>query len=755
MYPHRSSASVDTVAPSPAPSPSDDQIPEARDPWWKRPKFWLAVMVVGFFVISLYSGVVSYADLQTQNSTDAGIITQAVSSTASGHNAPFYESYDCIVKSRCSFLLVHPGFVLYLAVPFYDLAASTLTLFALRAALVAGAAVPLYWLTRQVTRSPGKGLLAAGLFLVWAPSYVGDAFSTHLESLLPIELFTIAALWVAGRYRLALLVAVVTFLTFEVYPLFTFLLGAFFLYPYLERPVRARWREWRTKTEDHRSLRAWISAGWADVREALRVREVRYILVLMAASVAAYVALSLFINVWGYQVLGVAAPPVGPGITGIFSNPSSPSPQSLGTILTSAQTLRTAEYWVILYGLVAFIPLLSPRALIISLPWIGWTFLTDSNRFSTLGHQYSLVAAGPLFIGLAYGLQRVRVARPSGTPNSTTVTAGASPGGAAGPARSSWREQLPSGRFWVGALTFVVVANIFLAPINPAVPALGLVPGAPFQPNYFDHSLEISPSFPWVEKLVSVIPTDATVLAASAVFPLLVNDPHAYVLTPPDRSNFTNLPFNDKTGPEYALLGTAGLDTLGPDLTRNLSNPALYGLRAYVGDTTVGELLLYQKGYVSSAEVFGPAVPALAGTYVPGAGLVAGPRGIEATNISAPSRRVIESIKGPNRTGLIWTGPYQFLVPGNYTVRVQVAATGIDRTTDPTARVLLISVDGFSGTPVNDTLDASDFVSGEWITVTLNFTLIDPLPNVNVDGFAQGDQFSLAVDSISIAPDTM
>jgi uncharacterized membrane protein len=119
------------------------------------------VFVIAFFVFSLYSGIVAYADLQTQNSIDTGIFTQALASTIHGHVAPYYESYDCMVKARCSFLLVHPGLVLYAAVPFYALVPSTLTLFALRAFCVATAAIPLYWLTRRITGSPWKGLLAA------------------------------------------------------------------------------------------------------------------------------------------------------------------------------------------------------------------------------------------------------------------------------------------------------------------------------------------------------------------------------------------------------------------------------------------------------------------------------------------------------------------------------------------------------------------------------------------------------------------
>jgi uncharacterized membrane protein len=746
----RSSLLVSSTVSSPTASGCSENHSESPGPVWRAPRFWLAVFVIAFFVFSLYSGIVAYADLQTQNSIDTGIFTQALASTIHGHVAPYYESYDCMVKARCSFLLVHPGLVLYAAVPFYALVPSTLTLFALRAFCVATAAIPLYWLTRRITGSPWKGLLAAGLFLLWAPSFVGDAFSLHLESLLPLEMFSIAALWVAGRYRLALLVAVVSFLTLEVFPLFTFLLAAFFLFPYVEGPLRRQWRRWRWGESAGSTTPSILALTLDYGRSIWRVREVRYLLILMGASVAAYVALALFINVWGYEVLGVAAPIVGPGIGGVFANPSSPPAQPIGTILLSSQTVATAEYWLILYALVAFIPLLSPRALILSFPWIGWTFLTDSARFSTIGHQYSLVAAGPIFIGLAYGLQRVRWGRSDAVP----ADAGHSTPAATGDAerrRASWRSRRwPVGTLWMGALAIVVVANGILAPVNPLLPALGIVLGAPFEPDYFHHSLEIDPSFEWVEDLVSLIPTGATVGATSIVFPFVANYPDAYLLVAPTITNTTNLPFNLSGGPRYTLVTAGSLHSLYPSLVQNVSNPLVYGLRGYVASTYQGPVLLYEKGYTSTAESFGPGVPWIPATYGPGNGMNPGGRGVVVANSSALFGQVIQSVHAANGTGLVWNGPDLYLPSGNYTVMIRVMESGANLTVDPKGHALRIAIGGFGASPVNQTFLASSFTPGQWENLTFNFSLVSPLPEVNVQGYLPNDRFSVAMASVLI-----
>ncbi|MGD0588497.1 MAG: DUF2079 domain-containing protein [Thermoplasmata archaeon] len=710
-------------------------------------------MVVGFFAISLYFGFVGYIDFQLQNPTDAGIITQAVASTTHGHVTPFYESWDCLHKSRCSFLLVHPAFVLYAAAPFYLLAPSTVTLFALRSAVVAVAAIPLYWLTRQVTRSPGKGLLAAGLFLVWAPTFAGDAFSLHLESLFPLELFLLAALWQSGRYRLGLAVAAVAFLTYEVSPLFVFLVGLFFLSPFITRAFRDRWDRWRSERATGRSTRWSLSLWLGTVREGWRTREVRYLFVLMGASVAAYIALSLFINVWGCEILGVACPSIQPGIGGVFSNPSSPGFHSLGTILQSSQTISTAEYWLILYALVAFVPLLSRRALILSVPWIGWTFLTVGSNFTTIGREYSLIAAGPIFIGLAYGLDRIPIEWLRASPLAkleVSTTTGRRVDSSFRPVRR--RRARFSRTAWVGTLAVVVIANGLLMPINPALSDLGLAPRTPFTPNYFDHSLEISPGFEWVEQLLSTVPPTATIVAPAPLFPLVANYPHAYLWAANFQMNASNLPFNVSGGPQYALVSSGLLGSLGPELFRNLSDPLLYGMRAYVGISPLGPIMLYEKGYSLPSTLFGPEGAQTGATFLPGMGLTTGPKGVQATNSSSPSGRVIESVNGTNRTGLVWSGPGVIVVPGNYTLNVEVVVTGANLTLHPKHGALRVTVEGFGGIPANETFTESYFTSGEWTNLTFDLSLPNPLANVNVEGFLESAQLSVAVASVSLEP---
>ena len=733
-----------SASPSVAPAPPR---------WWQRPRFWLAVLVVGFFAVSSWAGFAAYSNFQFANNTDAGIVTQAVASTTFGRHPVFFESYDCMAKARCSFLLVHPGLVLYGAVPFFALWPSTITLFLLRSGLVALSAVPLYWLTRQVTGSAAKALLAAGLFLVWAPSFLGDAFSLHLETILPLELFTLAALWQAGRYRLGLAVAAVSFVTIEVAPIFTFLVGAFFLAPLAWAAARRLWPRWHGEGSVGVRLKSWFSRLRETLRQGFRRTDVRYALVLMGASVGAYIVLYTFMNVWGAAALGVMTPPVGPGVSGVFANNSSPAAVSIGILLTSPQTIYTAEFWLVLYATLAFIPLLSPRALILSVPWIGWTFLTNSSRFTTIGHQYTMVAAGPLFIGLAYGLQLIppRAARSMGT-IATRPDASPASHDLTRPTLGRARRRAVRAMV-VGLFGAVIVANLLFVPVNPLLPDLGVNPGIPFENEYFDHTLAWNPSIDSVQAMVATIPYSATVAAPSSFFPLVATHPHAYGLVQPKNLITGNLPFNVSAGPQFVLITPSTLSILGPSFRANLSDPSIYGMRGYVSDANLGPLLLYEMNYTSPAQRFGPSLGTVNTTWAAGDGLEAGPVGDLIPNATSPTSASIVNSPATNRTGLLASTPSTLLAPGSYTLEVVVAAGPQPGFPPPHRSIFGVVAEGFGGTLVDVSYNLSAFENGNWTALSWNITTADPLPNLVVDVDLQTTRASVAVALVRLVPD--
>jgi hypothetical protein len=181
------------------------------------------------------------------------------------------------------------------------------------------------------------------------------------------------------------------------------------------------------------------------------------------------------------------------------------------------------------------------------------------------------------------------------------------------------------------------------------------------------------------------------------------------------------------------VLVSSSLAGLTPGVSRNLSNPLVYGMRAYVGYSALGPLLLYEQNSSVPAEQFGPGVPQTAVTYLPSTGLTPGPKGVEVTNSSSPSGMIIESVGGVNRTGLAWSGPNAFLAPGNYTLTIEVAVACANLTLHPKQGTLRVELEGLEGIPLDETLPASRFVSGVWTNLTVNVSLEDPLPKMNIE----------------------
>lgn len=728
-----------------------------------RPGPWLTLMATAFVLVASYAGYVNYLSLRGSIG-NLPIFMQALSSTSHGY-IPFFESSDCMSKARCSFLLVHPAFVLYAIVPIYLLAPGPLTLFTLQAVGVALAAVPLYYLTRRVTGSVRRALFAAGLYLVWAPLLEGIVGSMFVESFLPFEFLLIAALWEYGHQRLALGVAVLAFLTFEIGPVLGVLLGLFFLLPPgidALRAIRSGVRWWRT---DSPRLREVLRRTFGALRRGVARADVRYSLALLAMSAVALFLVYDFMNVFGAPLLGVASPRVPAGLAGVFydnsSVPRAPTLRAIvdnpGAFLGAKTTLITAEYWLVLFGLLGFLPLLAPRALVLTVPWMAYTFSLESNHFTSLGNYSPGIAAVGLSIGLSYGLRQVpeswfhprsrRLPTPAGT---LTL-------------RPSWRHRLRDRRLgrplWVIAVLVLVSANVMLSPVDPVLPSLHAKLGEPFSNIYF---VSLSPSDSGIgalERLSGLVPLGSTVAVAQLLAPLVINDPYAYILYDngsPFWEKENRLPFSVLGGPQFAVLylPASARNVSGyvpPALESALGNSSEYGARAYVQASAVGPVFLYEKGYHGPVVEFGPTNLPVSGRFEYGSGLVTGPGGLRATTATNPPQSVVLSRK--NVTG----APFVEMLPvpltaGSYTIGLVVHDKQIATNASQSAPVVRVTFAPFGGGLTTVTYNASQLPTTGFVPVSFEVSLATPVLYAGLFAAMISPAWQLAVESVSISP---
>ncbi|MGA8275607.1 MAG: DUF2079 domain-containing protein [Thermoplasmata archaeon] len=719
---------------------------------WSNPFVVLGLMIAGFFAVSLYGGIVAYYNLSIDaaHAYDLGIFQQAFSSTVQGYHVPFYESVDCIVKGRCSFLIVHPSFILYPLTPIYGVAPSPITLFAERSLVVGLAALPLYWMTRQVTHSEGKALLAAGLYLLWAPILSGDLYSFHVESFIPLELFTMIALWQAGRYRLGLLMAGLSFVTLEVAPVFVFFIGVFFLVPEIEEALRAGGRRWKSGRGSPGRWMATMRGLGGSVRASLRRVDVRYTTALIVVSVLGYIAVNLFLNEFGAGLLGLPRPPEPGGLEGLFYNNSqNGTTGNLGALAKSPALMISIEYWLILYALVGFLPLLNPRSfVVVGLPWIGYSLLNDVHRFSTLSSQYTMLAAIPVFLGLAYGLARVdfhrkiwpvRAPKPSPAPE-----ASASP-----TIRPRRRRRVTA--TWAVVFGVIIAANLLINPMMPLIPDTLGTPHGVFGPYYFEPWITVQPGFAWVERLVALIAPHEPVAVTLDLFPLVANNLDAYLLAPIP-PNVTGMPFNLSAGPDWVLVTPSAVGGGGEPLRDQLPNESIYQLRGYAATSTVGPILLYERGYVGSPELFGPQASLPSVTWTPSQGLTVARVGMQIENSSAPGGVAIQTNESSGKAGEVCTAKTGFLPPGSYSLTADLARFPSGHNVSGTTRILEIRLLEFGGLLWETNVTAAQLPLSGWTSLEFNFTALDPVVNPEIEIYSESLDAPFAIASLALDP---
>jgi uncharacterized membrane protein len=734
--------------------PREPAPPPVRRSRWANPLLVLGLMIAAFFVVSLYGGVVAYYNLtiDAAHAYDLSIFQQAFSSTVHGYRVPFYESTDCIVKGRCSFLIVHPSFILYPLTPIYGAFPSPIALFAERSLIVGLAAVPLFWLTRQVTRSDGKALLAAGLFLLWAPTLSGDLYSFHVESFIPIELFTMAALWQAGRYRWGLLAATISFVTIEAAPVFVALIGVFFLSPEIEAAIRAAWRGRKGRRGLGQRLTGAFRDGVASVRGSLRRVDVRYTVALVVVAAVGYVAVNLFMNEFGAGLLGVPNPPEPAGLAGLFYNNSQTGTTGdVSALVGSPGFVVSIEYWLIVYALVAFIPLLNLRSfVIVGLPWMGYTMFNQVHRFSTLSSQYTMLAAIPVFLGVAYGLARVDFRRTIWPRklrrNRTTPDPG--PTGAPTPPTRRRRRVATS---WGIVFGVVIAANLVINPMVPLIPDTLGTPHGVFGPYYFEPWDTVQPGFAAVEQLVALIPSSASVAVALNLFPLVANNLYAYRLAanPP---NVTGLPFNLSAGPDWVLATPNTVGGGGKPLETYLPNETYYQLRGYVATSTIGPIVLYERGYVGPAELFGPPGPVAAATWTGASGLTVGHFGVRVANSSVAGGYVFETNQSSGKTGPVCGATVGLLPAGSYSLAIDLARLPPIVNISGTARVLQLRLTGFSGLVWESNVTAANLTVSGWTTLDFDFASRTTVVSADFTVQWENPRTPFAVASLQLEP---
>jgi len=255
-------------------------------------------------------------------------------------------------------------------IPLYFIAPSALTLLAVQAATIALGAVPLYWIARRhLANHPALWPIFPVAYLAFVPLRVANRFDYHPGALVP-TLF-LFALYFMERHRWAIMVLFLAMagLLKENMPAAGVTIGL-----YLAVVARRR----ALGTAIALTFALWFYAGFAWIIPAF--------------------------NPEGYGFF-VNYAPMGNSISDLLIAPLVAPDRVIGSLLTRAGW--KLGYVLGIFGPLAFLPLLSPEALFVGLPFLAQHLLaTTRSQVSLLTHNSAEVVAF-VFFGAVVGAARL------------------------------------------------------------------------------------------------------------------------------------------------------------------------------------------------------------------------------------------------------------------------------------------------------------------------------------------------------------
>jgi uncharacterized membrane protein len=700
----------------------------AISPW-----IWLGLAVGIYFAVSLGLSWLRAIDLTT-TTWDMGIYQQALWSTS--HGRPFWEAADAETGSYGSLLQVHSVFLLYLLVPLYAASPTEWTLFAVQSAVVALAAVPLFLLGRDLTGSGRWGLVAAVVYLAWAPVLSANLYDFHAEAFLPIELFAFVLLWSRSRYAWGFAVALVAFSTFEFAPILLFFAGVFFLLP-----DRGQWQAGLGRLRSAGPLVRVDRYLSVELRRFLGQRRVVASLALLGACVVAYVFLLLLREQFLASWFGF--PPF-PSTSSGYVVGATPTAVGLSWSNLSGGFSMKIFAWLVFFALLGFVPFLAPRALVISVPWAAFSLFSGNLNYVTFGFQYGFIEAASLLVAFTYGL--VPIHRWLSRRQAAAVPQVPEPESRG--SRVKWGASRPrrshAATYVVVGLVVLVGVNIAATPIDPFLDNIGL--GSAYR-----ISISGAAGFANAQDVAAWVTPGASVVASDDLFPLVANDVNAYSFLWMSDPGL-ELPFNATNLPSFVLIAEPSAHALPPWLTATLYNASDYGVRAVAWTSPADTVLLFERGFLGIPEAYGGSPPS-GGTYY-GSALDPGVDGYVTALPGTEYPSVV--VSSPNTNGTVWAGPELTLAAGNYTVSVGVRAWASNPAQPPGSNqgVLSIRYSAF-GQPgsLERAFSYSTLNGSEWTVAQFSLSISEPVIQFEVRGISRTAAATIAVEYVSIGPE--
>jgi uncharacterized membrane protein len=164
------------------------------DAWFSRKIFHRdASEIIVYFAVLCYGLVFSYFTIQKFYSFNAyawdlGIFNQSFWTTT--HNGQlFFSTVERFVNPSGVFFGIHFSPILFIALPFYSLYSSPLTLLVFQSFILGLGAIPLYFIAKRVLNVKTTAVVISLVYLLYPALHGVNWFDFHAQAFLPLFLF--------------------------------------------------------------------------------------------------------------------------------------------------------------------------------------------------------------------------------------------------------------------------------------------------------------------------------------------------------------------------------------------------------------------------------------------------------------------------------------------------------------------------------------------------------------------------------------
>jgi uncharacterized membrane protein len=631
----------------------------------------------GYLAILIYTIVLStFTILKNQafltSGFDLGIFNQAFWTTT--HDGMlFYETGDLSFNPGGSFFGVHFSPFLFLLVPFYSIWPGPEILLIMQSAICAIGAFPVFWMARDKLGKRAGAVLAV-VYLFYPALIYMNLNEFHLEAFTStLFLFSVYYLEKADWSKFFVFF-VLSLSTIEFAPV----IGVFVaVYGFILLAKRQLPRTKRTS---------------------------------IYLFVAALISVGFFIlGITVKELLNPTTSAIPTPFHYLFSNPG-----DIFNVL-SVQLDSKFLYLIYLFGPVAFLPFLAPEALVMALPWLCLSFVSNYNPYYSIFYFYSGFVIPFIFVALPKAISRFDSSKINGFYRSNKK------------------------RF----LTLLILSTLVFSIYLPIVPD-------PTKSWNFTFPLN-SPRNEDIQHLLSLIPSNASILTQNDIFPHVSSRADAYLY----------LPNSTEVSVDYILVDTKSIwyywdqpDQFGdriplydavptPSIPSNFApivvetSYGTYGVYAWVND-----IVLYKKNYSDTPIEYNPRLG------FNSENMLRLENGSKLKDASSVSGFILKS--GVDNSGVLWFGPYVPLNPGLYKVAYTVKVENDNM--DDSAPLFTVDVTHSSGQVTVAEKDVYKVSSNEtWLNVNLIIKLTEPAQGVEFRGIGVKGH-SVSLDYLVVEP---